>query len=162
MVRTSKLSATALLTLLLLQPAPVRADSKTSTLRVQATVTANCTIDAGTPLNFGNIDVSSSNFTASASTTISVACTKSAGTTSYAIYMRSSTNGWKMKNAGGESLSYTLTDENNNRWDETHPYSYQSQGKAAKSITVKGAITPDDYDVTVGSYSDTVTAEIQF
>jgi spore coat protein U-like protein len=161
MLRLLKLSALSIAALILAHSAPAVAASATSTLTVKADVIANCTIDASKALDFGNIDVTPGSFTASASTTISVACTKSTAGTSYKIYMRSPTNSWKMVN-GAESLPYALTDQNGVAWDETHPVSYTSSGKAAKDITVKGTILSNGYDVSVGSYSDSVTAEIQF
>jgi spore coat protein U-like protein len=163
MIRTLKLAVLAAVAVLLVRPAPASAATivtMPNALHVTTTVAAACTITAGT-LDFGSIDVTPAPMAAkTASGSITVACTKNAPATKYQIYLKSPTNNWNLKNAAGEALPYSLTDGSNNPWNQTTPVNYTASSKAPQVITVKGTIAGGNYDVSVGTYTDDVTAQI--
>lgn len=155
--------------------APVFAASTNTTFTVQAAVVANCTISASN-MNFGNYDPVAANDTTGAdlyaSSTVTVACTKNAP--NVWIGLNTGANGASASGTtramtdGTGFLSYELYAVNPNpapgaAWGNTQPtgVSYVAASKAATGITVYGR-TPKGQDVQAGSYSDTITATINY
>jgi spore coat protein U-like protein len=147
---------------------PLLAASKTANLAVTASVAANCTITTA-PVAFGAYDPVGVNAAADllATGTVTVACTKGAPTTidlgngtnflagsrrmasatdfmNYALYKDAArTSVWGTGLAGGTTAAYTAA------------------SVAATAITVYGTV-PMAQNVSVGAYSDTVVATINY
>jgi len=155
--------------------APVFAASTPTTFTVKAAVVANCTISA-TDMDFGNYDPVGANDTtgadAYASSTVTVACTKNAP--NVWIGLDAGSNGASASGTtramagGGDFLSYELYSLDPNpapgaAWGNTQAtgVSYVAASKAATGITVYGR-TPKGQDVSAGSYTDTITATINY
>jgi spore coat protein U-like protein len=152
----------AVLAAVTLFPGAARAGSASTTFTVTATVTNNCTITgpAGNNVTFGSWDMSAAK---SVTGVLTVACTKGA---SYSMTLASA-NGWTMKGAGTDALTYLIyqPDASGNaatttQWDATHAYSYASTSRAAKGLTLTATVQPGD--VAAGAFTDTVTATINF
>jgi spore coat protein U-like protein len=155
--------------------APVFAGSKQATFDVKATVVANCTISA-VDMNFGNYDPVVANNTtgadAYATSTITVACTKNAP--NVWIGLNAGSNGASASGTtramtdGTDFLSYELYTADPNpapgaAWGNTQATgkSYLATTNAPTGITVFGR-TLKGQDVRAGSYSDTITATINY
>lgn len=152
------------------------AATKNSSFTVSATVVANCTISASN-LAFGNYDPVVANNTAGsdlyANSTLTVACTK--GAPNVWIGLDAGANGasatgtTRALSAGsGSFLSYELYTADPNPaagavWGNTQATgkSYVAASKASTAITVFGRV-PKGQDAAAGSYSDTVTATINY
>ena len=161
---------------LVLVSAPVFAASKNAQFQVSATVVANCTISA-TDLAFGNYDPVVANNTTGAdvygTSTVTVACTKGApnvwiGLDAGANAASATGTTRAMSAAGGNYLNYDLYTANPNPapgsvWGNTQATgkSYVAASKAATAISVFGRI-PKGQDAAAGSYTDQVTATINY
>jgi len=174
-MKRSVLSLAVLSILVIMAPAAFAASANT-TFTVSATVVANCTISASN-LAFGNYDPVTANNTTGAdlygSSTLTVACTK--GAPNVWIGLDAGSNGPSavgttraMSAGGGNFLSYELYLANPNPvpgavWGNTLATgkSYVSVSKAASAITVFGR-TPKGQDAAAGSYTDTITATINY
>jgi len=142
----------------------VNAATATSSFAVSASVTANCTISAGT-LAFGAYDPVVANASANLdqTSTISVACTKGA-TASVALDNGSNfSGGRRMKSGTTDFLGYEMYSDSGRAtvWNSTAPVAYTATSKAASSLTVYGRVAAGQ-DVPAGSYSDTVIATVTF
>lgn len=155
---------------------PGHAATATATFTVTATVSANCSISA-TPVAFGAYEpVAGGNLMASG--TVVVACTK--GATGLTVGLSNGTNyASSTRNLFGaihsEKLAYSLRQPVSatpdaacpgfgagTEWTDTAPLTLTSpSGKAARTYTVCGQLAAGQ-DVSVDSYSDTVTATINF
>jgi spore coat protein U-like protein len=157
------------------------ATSSTTTIAVSASVSQACSISTVSGIAFGNYDPISANATAALNATgsISVTCSKGAKGLTIGIDMGAQPAGGQrqMKGAsGGTPLQYNIfqppsaipntacTFPGTTAWTnasggmltlETAP------SKAARAYNVCGSI-PGGQDVTVESYTDTVTATLNF
>lgn len=147
-----------------------------TTFTVSASVVANCTISASN-LAFGNYDPVVANNTTGAdlyaNSTLTVACTK--GAPNVWIGLDSGANGASatgttraLTSGAGSFLSYELYTANPNptagaAWGNTQATgkSYVSASKLPTAIPVFGRV-PKGQDAAAGSYSDTVTATINY
>lgn len=141
-------------------PAAFAATTDT-TFQVSITVQNSCTIGA-TPLVFpavtGNIPANHD-----ATATLTVTCNNGAA---YAVGLNDGTNGTRLMNAGGtQNVSYELYSDaaHGNRWGALN--TTEKVGgigtNAAQAMTVFGRI-PTGQSVAAGTYTDTVTATIEF
>ena len=148
---------------------PAFAGSATANLSVTANVSANCTISTA-PVAFGAYDPVSANAATDllATGTLTVACTKGTAATidlgqgaSYSAPTRRMTAG------AGAFLNYALYKDaaRTQVWGSTMgggtTYAYNSASKNSVAITVYGTV-PQAQDVTVGAYTDTVVATINY
>jgi len=145
----------------------------TANLSVTATVIANCTISAGTPLDFGNYDAISANAASAknVSGTVGITCTTG---TSATVMLGQGSNAdtgstdaapvRRMKN-GSSYLSYGLFKDVGlgTTWGNTvgTGQGYTGTG-SADTITVYGSVPAAQNAAPVGSYSDTVVVTVSF
>lgn len=156
-----KLILTAL-TLALVAVAPAAfAGSANSTLTVQASVAANCTI-ANATLNFGAYDPVVTNAVANldGSTTMTVACTKG-----FVPTIAIATTGRSMT-GGGDTLTYELYKDSGRTtvWGNTGAALFtppSAPGKGGSAYTIYGRVAGGQ-DVGVASYSGTIQATVNF
>jgi spore coat protein U-like protein len=140
----------------------VQAATLDATLNVSANVAAKCTFSAPNTLAFGTYDPVTDHATADldASANLRVACTKGAPS----VWIGFETTGREMSN-GTETLTYELyTDSGRNDvWGDTSGtgYSYTAASKAETNVPVYGRVAGGQ-DVSVGNYTDTITATINF
>jgi spore coat protein U-like protein len=144
--------------------------SKTASLSVTASVAANCTITTA-PVAFGAYDPVGANAAADllATGTVTVACTKGAPTT---IDLGNGTNflaGSRRMNSATDFMNYALYKDAARTlvWG-TGPglvggttAAYTAASVAPTAITVYGTV-PMAQNVSVGAYSDTVVATINY
>jgi spore coat protein U-like protein len=143
--------------LIALAPAAFAATAS-STLTVQASVAANCTIAAAT-LNFGAYDPVVVNDSANldAQTTMAVACTKGV-----APKITTATAGGTIT-GGGNTLNYSLYSDNGRTTSFVAPGFTMpaAAGKAPQTLTIYGRI-PGGQDVGVAAYSGTISVTVNF
>jgi len=158
----------ALSTVSLLSPTALFAATADDNFDVTATIIASCTITAG-DLAFGNYDplaVANNDNTS----TISVTCTNGAA---YNILLDGGTVAGDVANrsmdddaTGTQNLNYALFRDagRTNNWGETiGTDTLTGTGIGVnQNITVYGRITAGQTAPTVGAYTDTVTATIDF
>lgn len=153
--------------------AGAEAQTATSNFTVTATVSANCTIST-VGITFGAYDPVVANKTTpkDANGTVTVACTDGAVTT---IGMNQGTNPSgtstaaapdRRMSSGTDYISFGLYQDapRSVLWSDVGTpgvVSYTSTGVAPTTINIYGRI-PAGQDVSVGSYTDTVTATISF
>ncbi|MFL5311274.1 MAG: spore coat U domain-containing protein [Myxococcales bacterium] len=149
----------------------VAAGSKATTFNVSSSVAANCTISA-TDLNFGAYDPVVANKTTAldVNTTVSVLCTK--GSTGVTVGLDLGTHaaaGNRFMSNGSDSLQYELYS------DSAGGAVWSNGGAGVVAWPVFGPIgagtgtphtvfgrVPAAQDVSVGSYTDVVTATVNF
>ena len=147
------------------------AGSKTTTFNVTSTVSANCSITA-TDLSFGAYDPVVANKTTAldVNTSVNVLCTKgSSGVTVGLNLGTHSAAGNRFMSNGTDSLQYELYSDaaGGTVWGNSGaalvgwPVFGPIGAGAGVSKTVFGRV-PAGQDVSVGSYSDTVTATVNF
>jgi spore coat protein U-like protein len=151
------------------------AGTATATLGVSATVTANCTITT-TPVGFGSYDPVSGATDYTAQGTVVVACTKnstglSVGIDNGANYASTTRN--MLGAARADKLAYSVVQPTTGTtcpaygagtaWNTTSGALALASptGKAARTYGVCGQLAKGQ-DVSVDTYSDTVTATINF
>ena len=147
------------------------AGSKGTTFNVSSSVAANCTISA-TDLNFGAYDPLVANKTTAldVNTTVTVLCTK--GSTGVNVGLDLGTHtaaGNRFMSNGSDSLRYEMYSDSagGTVWSNsgaglvTWPVFGPIGAGAGTPHTVFGRV-PAGQDVSVGSYSDTVTATVNF
>ena len=141
-----------------------------TTFIVTANVTANCTISA-TGISFTYDPIGANASTAATATgSVTIACTKGAGPT---IGLNAGSNGGKvagvtraMANGATNFLGYELNQPApGGVWSDIGSAGAFNPGaspsKAARTFTVNATI-PAAQDVAVGTYTDTVTATVNF
>jgi spore coat protein U-like protein len=148
--------------------APAFATSQTANLSVTASVSANCTITTS-PVAFGPYDPVSANAATNltAQGAVNVACTKGTPATIDLGNGGNFSGGTRRMGSGSDFLNYSL-------WRDaalTQPWgsgiagggtqAYNAATKAVTAVTVYGMV-PAAQDVTVGNYSDTVVATINY
>jgi spore coat protein U-like protein len=147
---------------------PAQAATATANLAVSASVTANCVITAGT-LPFGAYDPVVANAAAdlNGAGTFTVACTKNAASVWIGMNTGANASGAqrRMKDAGTDYLNYELYSDAGRTtvWGNTQAtgLAYSSTGKAPATINVYGRV-PQNQDVAVGAYTDTVVMTVNF
>jgi len=142
-----------------------QAASTTTTFAVQATVTATCTINSASTLNFGSVGVLAANV--DQQSTIQVTCTN---TTPYNIGLDAGTGtgasvATRKLSSGGATINYTLYTSNaySSVWGNT-PNTDTVPGTgngSAQSYTVFGRIPPQTSPAP-GSYTDTITVTVTY
>ena len=134
------------------------------TFQVKANVVEACTITAGNTLDFGTY----TGVAITKSTTISVTCTKG-GTYNIGLNGGSTTNGTDQQRLlagpGTATLQYNLytTSSLGSIWGDTAAHNLvpgTGEG-SAQTITVWGNLAGSQ-PLTVGSYSDTITATVNY
>lgn len=162
----------ALLVASLLPPVTAQAGTATANLAVSLTVTASCTIGAGT-LTFPSTAGTSLTSTAvTGSTTFAVTCTN---TSPYSIGMGQGNNyssGNRMASSGNyipyglyvnATLTYPWTTGASNSTCTTTNDCYLGTGSgAAQTITVYGQVPTTATAPVPGTYSDTVTMTVTY
>lgn len=151
--------ALSVLGALALAPAAARAGQATSgPMTVTATVSNNCTISLPAAVSVATDTLSDASTTAA----VSVACTKG---TSYAVTLASA-NAWTLK-SGATALNYVVyqpkadgSADTSQQWDASHAWSGLSAGRAAKALTFTLVVPAQD--VAAGTYTDSVTATVNF
>ena len=153
----------AVLAAVALAPLAAHAATATATFTVTATVTNVCKIAVPANVTFAAFDVTGPAQTAT--NTVNVNCTKGAA---YNVTMASA-NSWTL-NAGAPStdkLPYVIyqPDASGNAaqttaWDATHAWAFTSTSNATKALVMTVKVSPAD--VAAGSYTDTVTATVNF
>jgi spore coat protein U-like protein len=147
---------------------PAFAGSATSSLSITASVSANCTITTS-PVAFGAYDpvVVNAATDLNSTGTVTVACTKGTAAT---IDLGNGSNllaGSRRMGSGTDFLNYSLYKDAARTlvWGTGlaggSTYAYTAASKASTAITVYGTV-PQSQDVTVGAYSDTVVATINY
>jgi len=150
-----------------LSPSDGLAASASASLTVSASVANNCTISTSA-LNFGSYDPigvhASSNLDGTGSVTIT--CTKGAVTTVGLDLGGNASGSTRRMAAGPEMLTYELYKEVSrvSVWGNSGADLLDTgtaPSRAPRSFTVYGRV-PSGQDVSAGSYSDTVTATVNF
>ena len=145
------------------------ASPQTTNLAVSATVIAKCTVTSPTPLNFGAYDPVVTNNTAAldvAPSALSVSCTRGAPgvtvTLDLGIHAVGSTR--YMSDGAGHSLQYEIytTSGRTVVWNTSNSVSYSPTSMAAATLPVYGRVPGGQDAYTAVSYSDTVTATVNF
>jgi spore coat protein U domain-containing protein, fimbrial subunit CupE1/2/3/6 len=146
----------------------VSAGSATSSLSTTGTVANNCTISTAA-VAFGSYDPVVANASANLDGTgsLTVACTKGAATT-FGLDLGSNASGSTRRLTDGASnyLTYQFYQDSGRStvWGNSGADLYTpaaAPSKAARVFTVYGRV-PSNQDVPAGSYSDTVTATVNF
>jgi spore coat protein U domain-containing protein, fimbrial subunit CupE1/2/3/6 len=154
-------------------PGLSRAASATATFNVSATVTATCTISAAS-LSFGSYEPALANATVplDVNGSVTVRCTKGTTATigldqgSHAATGSTTTTPLRQMINDTSLLRYDLfrTAAGTDVWGDIgtpNVQSYSATNNGSQTLTVFGRI-PAAQDVPTGSYSDTVTATINF
>jgi spore coat protein U-like protein len=141
------------------------AASTTTTFAVQATITATCTINSASTLNFGTVGVLAANV--DQSSTIQVTCTN---TTPYNIGLDAGTGSGatvavRKLTSGGATVNYSLYSDSGHAtvWGNTvSTDTVAATGSgAAQNYTVYGRI-PAQTTPAPGNYADTITVTVTY
>jgi spore coat protein U-like protein len=142
----------------------------TDNLAVQATVVANCNINAPNVLQFGNYDPIVVNAAGGAdldgSTTIEVRCTKNSANVWIGLDLGANASGSTRRMTDGtEFLTYEIYQDapGGTVWGNVlgEGVSYTAATSAWVDVDVFGRV-PQGQDVSAGTYNDTVVATINF
>lgn len=156
-------------TLAVLAPLAAQAGTATSSVPVTATVANNCTISSPAAMAFGNYDPLVANASAAldvSANAISVACTNGVTATiglDLGTNNPASTQTRRMKSGTSDYLTYDLFSDSARTtiWDATNTVSYTAVDTSAVSQTVYGRVAGGQ-NAPTGSYSDTITATVNF
>jgi spore coat protein U-like protein len=136
-------------------------------MAVTATVSNNCTISTN-PVAFGSYDpiVAQASASLDGAGSVVIACTKGAVTTVALDAGANSSAGARRLAAGSSYINYQLYSDSNRStaWGSDAGSTVApgaAPSKAARTLTVYGRITGGQ-DVPAGSYTDTITATINF
>ncbi len=142
--------------------------SATAPLSVTATVTSNCTIST-TALAFGNYDavVTNASTNLDATGTVVVACTKGAAATIGLNAGSNASGSTRRMTNGSDFLTYEVYKETGrtNVWGNASTGLYDAgtaTSSAAQTLTVYGRVASGQTGAAVGSYTDTLTATVNF
>jgi spore coat protein U-like protein len=152
--------------LVLVAPTAASAGTQATNMPVSATVTANCTISAGSVL-FGNVNTMAGNHDATG--TVTVSCTNGAAwsVSAGAGNGASATMAVRRLTSGANTLNYSLYTSGTygTVWGDgtsgTAAISGTGNG-AAQSFTVYGRIPSGQTSVPTGSYSDLVSITVTY
>jgi spore coat protein U-like protein len=143
------------------------AASASATMAVSASVTNNCTISTN-PLSFGSYDpiVANASGNLDATSSVVVACTKGAATTIGLDTGANATAGERRLGSSGSYIGYELYSDSTRStvWGNSGAGLYApaaAPSKASRTFSVYGRISGGQ-DVPAGSYSDTITATVNF
>lgn len=161
-------AAAGILGTLALSHMTVHAATATANLSVSANVNARCSISAPSTLAFGVYDPVVDHVSADldADTSVTVACTKNSPGVWVGLDLGANASGSTRRMASGaERLAYELYSDAGRTtvWGSVlaSGVSYTPTSKDPVNISVYGRV-PAGQDVGVGSYSDSVTATINF
>jgi spore coat protein U-like protein len=157
------LAATAILAM----PGTALAGTQSTPMTVSATVTANCTITAGT-VAFGNVNaLSGTNYDATG--TLSIACTNGSPWSATASVGggAGATFATRRMTSGASTLNYTLYTDSGRAtvWGDGTGTTGTVGGTGTggtQSVTVYGRVPSGQTSVAAGAYSDTVTVTITY
>jgi spore coat protein U-like protein len=144
------------------------AGSASANLSISASVANNCTISTAA-LAFGSYDpvVTNASTNLDATATVTVACTKGA-TSTIGLGLGSNVSGStrRMTDGSNNYLAYEIYQDSSRStvWGNSGAELLSpsaAPSKSARSFTVYGRI-PSNQDVPAGSYTDTVTATVNF
>ena len=168
-----RLAARWLVLPLLAAPALCFAGAASTSLSVTASIANNCTISTGA-LAFGGYDPVATNASTAldGTGTVTIACTKGASTTigldtgTHAGNASGTTRAMSDGAGTPSYLSYELYQDSSRStvWTNSGGGLYTpaaAPSKAARSYTVYGRV-PSGQDVPAGSFTDTVTATVNF
>lgn len=144
------------------------AGSASANLNVSATVANNCTISTA-PLAFGAYDpvVTNASTNLDATGTVTVACTKGAtATIGLGLGSNATGNTRRMTDGSSNYLSYEMYQDSarSTHWGNSGAELLSpaaAPSKSTRDFTVYGRV-PSNQDVPAGSYTDTVTAVVNF
>jgi spore coat protein U-like protein len=148
--------------------APAHAGSASAALNVSATVANNCTIST-VALAFGAYDPVTTNAAANldSTATVTVACTKGA-TSTIGMNLGSNASGSTRRMTDGATnyLTYELYQDSGRTtvWGNSGTGLFTpaaAPSKAARNFTVYGRVASNQ-DVPAGTYTDTITATVNF
>ncbi len=147
---------------------PAFAATAVTNLSVTATVAANCTISTA-PVAFGAYDPVGVNAAANlnGTGTVTVACTKGTAATIDLGVGNNLSGGSRRMGSGSDFLNYALYKDaaRTQVWGTGlaggSTYAYAAASKNSVAVTVYGTV-PMNQDVTVGAYTDTVVATINY
>lgn len=148
---------------------PLLGSTATGTAGVSGTIAANCSIASST-LSFGGYDPLIANASAPLNATgaVLVSCTR--GSTGVTISLSNGSNPTHasgttraMSDGGTNYLSYELYSDSARTtvWNATNTVSYSPTSMAQSSLVVYGQV-PAGQNAVVASYSDSVTATVNF
>ena len=153
--------------LALLVASAAQAGTATASLNVTSTVSGNCTIST-TPVAFGAYDPVGTNATTPSNNTgtVSISCTKGTTTPISLDLGANATGSTRRMTDGTDYLTYELYQDTGRTtvWGASGSAQYTpavSPGKAARAFTIFAQIAAGQ-DVGAGSYTDTVTATVNF
>ncbi|HET9393307.1 MAG TPA: spore coat protein U domain-containing protein [Candidatus Rubrimentiphilum sp.] len=138
-------------------------------MAISTTVIAKCTVTSPTPLNFGSYDPVVTNNTAAldvAPNALAVACTRGAPgvtvTLNLGLHAVGSTR--FMVDGASHTLQYEIytTSGRTTVWNTTNSVSYTSTSMATVNLPVYGRIPGGQDAYTAASYTDSVTATVNF
>lgn len=138
----------------------VQAATTTTTMQVSASVVAQCAIGAVTNIAFGSYNpLSDADTTATA--TVKVTCNAGATATA-SLSAGSGTFAQRTMKGGTNSLNYNLFTSSaySSVWSDTNTVAVT--GGSEQTLTVYGRIPKGQNNVSVGTYSDTVTVTITY
>jgi spore coat protein U-like protein len=149
-----------------------QAGTAMTNLNVQATVDANCTIST-VAVDFGSYDPIITNLAADlqapAGGEVTLLCTNGAAATvtlgegANADTGSSPGNPARRLKSGGNYLQYTLySDAYTTEWGDTAPTGVASAGTGATAHLPVYGVIPQNQNVPVGTYTDTVVATVSF
>ena len=146
-------------------PFALSAASVSTTMAVSASVSALCTVGTA-PVAFGAYDPITANATApvTAQGSVTVTCTKGVIPTVSLDLGTHASGANRQMAAGSNNLGYQLYSDSGyaNVWDTTNTVVMAgAPSKAARTLTVYGRV-PGGQDVPVGSYTDTITATVNY
>lgn len=152
---------------LLLFAAPASAGTASSSISVNATVTANCTVSTS-PLNFGSVDTLSAS-PVDGSGAITVTCTNGTGWTAAANVGTGTgaTFASRRMSQGVNLLSYSLyTDAGRTSvWGDGSGTTFtvgNTGTGSAQPVTIYGRIPGSQGSVPAGAYADTVSVTVTY
>ena len=147
-------------------PGTAFAETKSATLSVSATVTANCTVSTS-PVAFGSIDTLGGNHDAAGSVTVN--CTNGASWSADANQGSGTgaTMATRRMTSGANALTYRLyTDAGRTTiWGDGSTGTAAVAGTgtgSAQNFTIYGRVPSGQTSVRAGSYSDTVSVTITY
>lgn len=147
--------------------AQLSAATSSTTMGVSANVTNNCTI-ATNPIAFGSYDpvVSHASSNLDAAGAVTIACTKGAVTSIGLDTGSNASSSTRRLASGSDFITYELYQDSSRStvWGNSGAALYNSgtaPSKDSRTFQVYGRIVAGQ-DVTAGSYTDTVTATVNF